>query len=152
MPGYGLADADEGKGLLPWSWAEVRLKQSHNYWFSSVRPEGRPHTMPVWGVWLSDSFVFSTGSQSRKALNLAVEANCTVAVESAAEAVVLEGRASLVTDTSDLKKISDVYQAKYGSGYPAESSVYRVVPTKVFGIVEASPGFTQSTTRWKARP
>ena len=25
MPGYGILDADRGKGLLPWSWAKERL-------------------------------------------------------------------------------------------------------------------------------
>ena len=48
MPGYGLPDAK--KGLLPWAWAEQRLKKSHNYWITTVRPDGSPHTMVVWGL------------------------------------------------------------------------------------------------------
>jgi len=38
-------------GLLRWSWAEQRLKQSHNYWITTVKPDGSPHTMVVWGLW-----------------------------------------------------------------------------------------------------
>jgi hypothetical protein len=151
MPGYGLARADAGDGLLPWTWAEERLSRSHNYWFSSSS-EGKPHTMPVWGIWWRDSFVFSTGSVSRKARNLAGERRCTVATEHAAEAVVVEGVAALVREAPLLVEIGSHYKSKYTSGFPSDSSVYRVTPRVVFGIIESSPGFTNSTTRWQVRP
>jgi len=47
-PGYGFPKGK--KGLLPWSWAEERLKKSHNYWITTVKPDGSPHTMVVWGL------------------------------------------------------------------------------------------------------
>jgi hypothetical protein len=31
MPGYGIVGPDEGRGLLPWSWADERLTASHDY-------------------------------------------------------------------------------------------------------------------------
>ena len=52
MPGYGVLPATEGSGLMPWAEAERRLTASHDYWCATVRPDGRPHVMPVWGVWL----------------------------------------------------------------------------------------------------
>ncbi|HEU4760074.1 MAG TPA: pyridoxamine 5'-phosphate oxidase family protein, partial [Dehalococcoidia bacterium] len=58
MPGYGISEDDEG--LLPWAWAEERLAKSHNYWVATARPDGRPHAMPVWAVWLDDRLYFST--------------------------------------------------------------------------------------------
>jgi hypothetical protein len=42
-PGYGFPKGT--KGLLPWSWAEQRLKKSHNYWITTVKSDGSPHTM-----------------------------------------------------------------------------------------------------------
>ncbi len=72
MPGYGIADANSGSGLLPWNWAVERLQKARNYWISTTRPDGRPHAMPVWGVWYDNQFYFSTGRESRKARNLAV--------------------------------------------------------------------------------
>src|SRR2546427_4666203 len=60
MPGYGLPAADKGEGLLPWEWAVERLTESHNYWVATTRPEGRPHVMPVWGIWVESVFYFST--------------------------------------------------------------------------------------------
>ena len=91
MPGYGISEGEEG--LLPWSWAVERLEKSHNYWVMTVRPGGRPHAMPVWGVWLDGRYFFSTARTSRKAANLAANPNCVVGTESAAEAVILEGLA-----------------------------------------------------------
>src|SRR5271167_1500689 len=89
MPGYGLPR--DNKGLLPWTWAEQRLKQSHNYWITTVKPEGAPHTMVVWGLWQDGRLLFSTGSKSRKARNLAENPNCVVCTEHAHEAVIVEG-------------------------------------------------------------
>src|SRR4029077_11959937 len=50
MPGYGTLPANEGTGLLPWSWAEERLVASRNYWLVSVWPDGGPPALPVGGV------------------------------------------------------------------------------------------------------
>src|SRR5579864_1721367 len=92
-PGYGLPESN--KGLLPWSWAEQRLKKSHNYWITTVKPDGSPHTMVVWGLWIDGRFLFSTGSKSRKARNLAENLRCVVCTEDAHEAVIVEGKAVL---------------------------------------------------------
>ncbi len=54
MPGYGLVDAGGGKGLLPWSWAVEFLSKGRNYWVATTRPDGRPHVMPVWGIWMDE--------------------------------------------------------------------------------------------------
>src|SRR5690606_25787423 len=65
MPGYDIAGEGEGT-LLPWSWAEERLVKSHDYWLTTVRPDGRPHVMPVWGVWLDRTLWWSSSRGSRK--------------------------------------------------------------------------------------
>ena len=67
MPGYGISTTK--KSMLPWKWAEGRLRKSRQYWMITVRPDGRPHVMPVWGLWRDDGFYFSTGGRSRKARN-----------------------------------------------------------------------------------
>jgi hypothetical protein len=43
MPGYGIKD--DGDKLLPWSWAAEQLAKSRNYWLTTVRPDGKPHTV-----------------------------------------------------------------------------------------------------------
>src|SRR5215813_2271687 len=86
MPDYGILPPDEGAGLLPWEWAAEPLSVSHNYLLATTRPDGRPHVMPVWGLWLDGAFYFSAGRQSRKARNLIANPNCVVSTERADEA------------------------------------------------------------------
>jgi hypothetical protein len=68
-PGYGISD--DAEGMLPWSWAVERLTAGRNYWVATTSPDGRPHAMPVWGVWLDDGLWFGTSGRSRKGRNLA---------------------------------------------------------------------------------
>ncbi|HVN87620.1 MAG TPA: pyridoxamine 5'-phosphate oxidase family protein [Candidatus Binatia bacterium] len=147
MPGYNLLDANGGRGLLPWSWAVERLITSHNYWLSTTRPDGVPHCMPVWGVWLDERFYFSSGKRSRKARNLSANPNCVVSTERADEAVILEGVAELVTDRARLQPFFVAYQAKYQWDMEAMGEpVYLVRPQRAFGFTEAE--LTGTATRW----
>jgi hypothetical protein len=160
MPGYGLpADA---KGLLPWSWAEQRLKKSHNYWITTVKAEGSqvsphsisPHSMVVWGLWQDGRFVFSTGSKSRKARNLAENANCVVCTEHANEAIIVEGTAE-IADLAARKKFLRVCERKYDFDMKAmeddilsmKEPIFAVRPRVVFGLWEKY--FQSKSTRWK---
>ena len=65
MPGYGILPADRGSGLIPWAEAERRLAAAHDHWLATVHPDGRPHVMPVWGVWLGGRLWFSCAVGSR---------------------------------------------------------------------------------------
>jgi len=150
MPGYGILGANDGEGLLPWEWAVERLTVSHNYWMATTRPDGRPHVMPVWGLWIDSAFYFSSGRQSRKARNLSANPHCVVSTEHAEEAVTVEGVAEEITDRESLKPFYEAYKAKYGwdmeqEGF-ANEPVYIVRPRVVFGIRERD--FTNSATRW----
>lgn len=152
MPGYGLPKS--AKGLLPWKWAEQRLRKSHNYWITTVKSDGSPHTMVVWGLWLDGAFLFSTGRQSRKARNLAENPRCVVCTEQAEEAVVVEGvaeSAEVAVRREFLKK----YKPKYNfdmAGMEQDilslnQPVFSVRPQVVFGLSEKN--FVGSATRWK---
>ena len=149
MPGYGIADADDG--LLPWSWAVEHLEHSHDYWLASTRPDGAPHLVAVWGLWSDGALHFSTSGASRKAANLRHEPRCVVSTERADEAVVVEGTAAPVTDPRRLDDLRERYSAKYGSAFPDpdENPVFAVEPRVVFGFIEHDDAFTRTATRWQ---
>src|SRR6201997_701786 len=109
-PGYSCPKAK--KGQLPWSWAEQRLKKPHNYWIPTVKSDGSPHTMVVWGLWQDGRLLFSTGSKSRKARNLVQNPNCVVCTELAHEAGTVEGVAE-IADVGARRKFIPVYEKKY---------------------------------------
>ena len=108
FPGYGITTDTEG--MLPWSWAVERLAVAHNYWIATASEERGPHAMPVWGLWRDDAFVFSTGTESRKARNLAADPRIVVHLESGDEVVLLEGAAEPAEATVE---VIDEYDAKY---------------------------------------
>ncbi|MEE8557136.1 MAG: pyridoxamine 5'-phosphate oxidase family protein [Myxococcota bacterium] len=151
MPGYGILPADQGRGLLPWSWASDRFSESKNFWLSTCRPDGRPHAMAVWGVWLQESraFYFSTGSETLKARNLAANPACVITTSSADVALIVEGVADRVEGAAIPPELKPAYEAKYGMAYPPDSSVFAVHPRLAFGIIEDAAEFPGSATRWK---
>ena len=151
-PGYGFPTST--KGLLPWTWAEQRLKKSHNYWITTSKPDGSPHTMVVWGLWQDGCFVFSTGSKSRKAQNLARNPNCVVCTEDAAEAVIVEGLAE-IAHVDARRKMLPTYERKYKFDMSSmkddilsmKEPVFTVRPRVVFALWEKH--FQNKSTRWK---
>jgi nitroimidazol reductase NimA-like FMN-containing flavoprotein (pyridoxamine 5'-phosphate oxidase superfamily) len=79
--------------LLSWKWAVDRLRRAHTYWIVTVRPDGRPHAVPIWGVWLDNRFVFATDANSIKVRNLKADPRCEICLEEDCEAITLEGEA-----------------------------------------------------------
>lgn len=156
MPGYGTLEADQGTGLLPWSWARERLERSHDYWVATTRTDGRPHVMPVWGVFVDDALWFSSSRGSRKARNLAANPRCAISTDNAYEPVVIEGTAELVEDlaaiTSFVITINDKDHTDYAVDFfnAPENACFVVHPTWAFGLTESD--FTGSPTRWVFGP
>jgi PPOX class probable F420-dependent enzyme len=152
MPGYGIAGPAEGSGLLPWSWAADRLAHAQNYWVTSVWPDGRPHSMPVWGMWDDGVLWFTCAVGSRKARNLRADPRCVVATEDASDPVVIEGTARIVTDDTSIRRALDLMNEKYHTEIersfldPGRNATIAVRPAKVIGMRHGD--FTGSPTRW----
>ena len=152
IPGYGLPKTK--KGLLPWKWAENRLKRSRQYWIATTRPDGRPHVMVVWAMWMNGALYFSTGKKTRKAQNLERDPHCTMCTENAAEAVILEGVVETERDVQRIREFIRLYEKKYDwkLGEMAEGllslkdPVFLLRPSLGFGLWEKK--FAPSATRW----
>jgi hypothetical protein len=150
MPDYGLAEPEAGSGLLPWQWAVERLTAARNYLLSTTRPDGRPHAIPIWGVWIENQFYFSTGTQSRKARNLADNPYCVLSVEIDEGSVIVEGVAALTPPETVPPAAFSAYQAKYKWELdPQLGPLCAVQPRVVFGFSNVPGEFTESATRWR---
>lgn len=146
MPGYGLQEGT--KGLLPWNWARQRLEKSHNYWISTNSLDGSPHLMVIWGLWMDEVFLFSTGEKSRKGRNLSKNPRCVIGTEKAHEAVIVEGVVEINSDPQLRKKFNKRYQKKYQWDMSAFADpVYVLRPRVAFGLYEKD--FLGKTTRWQ---
>jgi general stress protein 26 len=142
---YGVPKAM--KGSVSWDWAQERLTNSHNYLITTVRPDGRPHSMVIWGIWLDNAFYFSTGEATQKAKNLASNSNCTVCNENIEESVIVEGEAHTIEVEDVPEAAFEQYFKKYGWKLdPKMGPIFKVTPRKVIAMPEKL--FPKGATRW----
>ena len=138
---YGVPEHTDG--LLSYDHVAERLGEARNIWLVTVRPDGRPHAMPVWGVWVDDLFYFGGGPDTRKARNLRSNPHVVVHGESGDDVVVLEGRAEPVDDDETQERVDDAYEVKYDMRHGPQ--VWAVHPTIAFAWTK----FPDDMTRWR---
>jgi len=141
---YGTSTDPDG--LLSWSWADERLRTAKNYWLITVRPDGRPHAVPVWALWVERHLYF--GGAGQKTRNLAANPNVVIHLESGDETVIVEGAATgpLPPPAALVPALAAQSRAKYASwpnGAPEPS--YVLTPRKVL----AWTNFAKDATRWR---
>jgi Pyridoxamine 5'-phosphate oxidase len=144
---YGIKA--DGKGLVAWKDVCARLAKSRNYWIATSRADGRPHAMPVWGVWLDGALIFGTDRNSRKARNLQRQPVAIVHLESGDDAVILECAAREITDAAEIATINAAYLKKYKmklTDAPGTPYVVAMKPRVAFAWQERN--FPVSATRW----
>ncbi|HEV2993058.1 MAG TPA: pyridoxamine 5'-phosphate oxidase family protein [Acidimicrobiia bacterium] len=135
----------------------------HTSWLATVRPDGRPHVMPLGVLWTEDRAFFTAGPASQKARNLARDPRCTLTVATEPFDLVVEGEAVRVTDDAALQRVAAGYAemgwaptARDGALYhdysapsagPPPWHAYELTPTTVyaFGTVQETAG----ATRWR---
>ena len=156
MAGYGVTEDPDG--LLDWSWAEQRLLAARNFWFVTVNAEGRPHSMPVWGVWVPERerFGMSCAPTARKVRNIKANDQVVVTTTDAVECVSLEGRAVLV-EGDEAEPMAVAWAEKYCDADLSKellmstvrsNATFEVIPERAFAIVESPEEFSKSATRW----
>jgi nitroimidazol reductase NimA-like FMN-containing flavoprotein (pyridoxamine 5'-phosphate oxidase superfamily) len=150
MPGYGVPK--DKKGLLPWSHVTQRMDEAQNYWICTVSPDGRPHTTPVWGMWIDDRLYFGGSPQTRRNRNLAKNPAVCVHLESGSDVVIMHGDAYELRapDRALVDRMIAVSKRKYGyapkpEDYQTTSGTYVLHPRWVL----AWNKFPKDATRWQ---
>ena len=154
------AQALTDRGTAPWATAEDRLEnpeRPRTYWLATVRDDGRPHVMPIIGMWLEGAFYFVSGEDTQKGRNLAREPRCAVATGSTTLPsldLIIEGVAAMVTDEELLRRVTEAYRTRMEwplevragrvngpnapTAGPPPYAVWRISPSSVIGL----PGMT----------
>jgi nitroimidazol reductase NimA-like FMN-containing flavoprotein (pyridoxamine 5'-phosphate oxidase superfamily) len=147
----------------PWAGARQRLADGQWYWLATVRPDRRPHVVPVLSVWLDGALYFVANRATRKARNLAHDPHCAVTVATDDAHLVVEGQAALVRDAARLHGVAAVYASKYDwhvtvrdgafdadygapTAGPPPYDVYEVTPATAFAF---GTDESFSPTRWR---
>ncbi|HLV37672.1 MAG TPA: pyridoxamine 5'-phosphate oxidase family protein [Spirillospora sp.] len=105
-------DADK---LLAWDYVSQRMSEARNYWIATTNPDGRPHVVPVWGVWLENTLYFGGSPDTRWSRNLEHSPQVAVHLDDSDKAVILEGTVTRLTDpnSEQMRHIDDAYEIKY---------------------------------------
>jgi hypothetical protein len=99
---------------------EAKLSAATEFWVATTRPDGRPHVVPRWGVWLDGGFFYDGSPTTRHARNVIENPACALHLESGTDVVILEGSsqpsAPIGTDLGE--RLSAEFHRKYGDrGY-----------------------------------
>lgn len=154
-------------GNPPLEWSRV-LDALHNppptltHFLSSVRKDGRPHTVGVGAMYDEGDCYIVTGPKTQRARNLKLNPDATLAVQLTGIDLVFEGVVARVTDAPSLERLAaryrdvgwpvevdgEAFTAPYSapSAGPPPWHLYRLQFHTVFGVAGQEPN---GATRWR---
>ena len=143
---FGFGIEDYPFEPMSWLWVVEQLETARNYWIVTTRPSGRPHSVPVWGVWVDDAFHFATDPLGVTARNLKRNPESVVNLESGDDVVILEGQFGLHDSTPSIQA---AFSAKYDMPWGADETipVFTLMLKKALAWTEAN--YPSNATRWR---
>ena len=124
-----------GSRTLSWPGVRTRLEQATQYWLATTRPDGRPHVVPVDGLWVDDVWYFGGSREAIHQRNLRTHPEVVVHLPDPMAAVIVEGRAAWrIPALADAKRLAADSKAKYGYAPPAATytaGIWALAPRRV---------------------
>jgi pyridoxine/pyridoxamine 5'-phosphate oxidase len=112
-------------GYIPWTKVDAHLRSFRSIWISTTRPDGRPHSVPLWYVWDGKSIYFITQRSTQKAHNLAQQPYAIIHAGDGDDAIILEGPVVIVTDPTEQGQVNAAYMEKYVDPHSgAQATIY----------------------------
>jgi hypothetical protein len=159
-----------GADATSWDEAQRRAVEAQDWWITTLRSDGSPHTTPLLAVWDEGAVHICTGPEEQKAKNLQRDPRCTLITATGSNGdgldLIVEGDAVRVTDDARLQRLASAWEAKYGSDWrflvrdgafvhaeealrgddPGAAYVFAITPSSAFGFRK---GDVYSQTRWR---
>lgn len=110
----------------------MRLENARNLWLATVRPNGAPHLVPIWFVWLDGKAYLCTALKSAKARNIRQNPRVAFALEDGDDPVLIEGTARILEDKTSA--IVEAFQKKFDwdiRGDKTYNAVIEITPTRM---------------------
>jgi nitroimidazol reductase NimA-like FMN-containing flavoprotein (pyridoxamine 5'-phosphate oxidase superfamily) len=147
--------------LTPWAAVRDSLAEAGTTWLATVRPDGRPHVVPVGALWVDGAYYVTMGQGTVKGDNLAHNTHCVITLSSRGFDLVFEGEATEVRDVEKLERMAQAFADHGWPAYvhdgvldapfhasttgPAPYDVYEVTPRKVFAFGTGEENVNSST-------
>ena len=134
--------------VLAWKEVEQKLVESRTYWLATTRRDGRPHTVPVDGIWQEGALYFGGDPATVHMRNLRSDPRAVLHTESGESPVIAEGTAEWCQPSQDeISRLVEATKAKYG--YPASPDSFRAGTWRLSpGLVLAWNVLYQDATRF----
>jgi PPOX class probable F420-dependent enzyme len=120
------------------------LERDEVIWLSSIRPDGRPHLVPVWFVWNDDSIVVFSKPGAQKVRNLRRDPRAMVAIGEATagfDIELIEAEADVAPGSSD-ETARERFATKYEAALRRAASTVEEFATVYSQSIRLRP------TRW----
>ena len=127
-----------------------RLEQDRIGWLVTVRPDGRPHAVPVWFLWHDGRILIMSEPKTAKVTNLrhSPQAVLHLHTEATGNGVVVLGGTGAVSPrptTEWLAEIREPYTAKYAEARVAYGMGLDAIAEKFSAVIALTPA---SLTAW----
>jgi len=90
-----------------------RVHEARNIWLATVRPDGRPHLVPIWFVTFDERIFICTAPDSVKIRNLRRNERVALALEDGSQPVIIEGTARVVGREDAPWPVVEQFKTKY---------------------------------------
>jgi len=140
-----------GRAARKLTWADVRaeIERAERYWIATTRPDGRPHVVPVDGIWLDDLWYYGGSEEAIHQRDVAANPHVVMHLEDAMKAVIVEGQVRQTEPSAVVaKRLAAASRTKYGYA-PAVSDYQKGVPTLFPSRVLAWTAFPEDATRFR---
>ena len=121
-----------------------RFAEAECSWFSTVRPDARAHSAPVWHVWYRGRAYMVTTPDAVKVINIAQNPAVVITHPDPINPVIIEGWATMSPDME--QSLRPLFQAKYDWDISTDadySAIIEIIPTKLMAWGNYGEG------RWK---
>jgi len=153
VPALPVRDVDHPTAHVRWAWVEAQQQDAVCCWLCTVSPDGRPHAVPKWAVWVEGKIYFDGSPETRQARNLALNPAVVIHLESGEQAVIVEGSARAIEKPAvDMAaRVAAAHRQKYaGLGYAPEPTQwdaggpFEIVPRAILAWTK----FTEDPTKF----
>ena len=125
----------------------ARLAGAKHYWLATVRPVGRPHVVPLDGLWVAGRWYHGGSDRTVRHANLLANHRVALHLEDAGSAVIVEGTCELITPSRETaEELVAVSNTKYGFAPPVSaylSGVWSLSPVRVLAWTDLTVDATR---------
>lgn len=133
--------------LLAWDVVVARLDAAPHYWLATVRPDGRPHVVPLDGLWLDNRWYFGGSDQAVRHRNLKSNPSASLHLDDAGSAVIVEGTCEFTATAKDTaERLRRASKERYGYAPPASAylaGVWTLSPRRVLAWTDLTADATR---------